>query len=769
MREYSIVGKSLPRVDAKEKLTGAAEYTGDLRLPGMLFGKILRSHLPHAIIKNVNVERAKGLKGVEAIITGMDSTGDKYGMFTPPSPVFADRDPLARDKVRFIGDGVVAVAAVDEDLADEALDLIEVDYEELPAVFNPEEAMAEGAPKIHDYAERNVNVRLERNFGDLEKGFRDADYVREDIFKTQAVQHAALEPHAALAFWEPAGNLTLWASKQDLYFTQGDLSRTLGIPKSDIRIIKPYVGGGFGSKFELFDLDFSAAMLSKRSGRPVKICYNREEVFVASRTRHAATIQLKTGVKKDGTISALDAKVILDTGGYAALGPVTAFLGLLMLVTIYRIPNMRIESYSIYTNNPIAGAMRGHGAVQPIYALEAQLDYLARDMKIEAQEMRIKNSRKSGEVTPLNSVLSSCGMLESIEKACESSGWVKNKGKLPEGYGLGIGCSCFISGANIDPNLPFEATIKVHTDGSITLLTGASDIGQGSSTTLAQIAAEELGVGLEDIRVIATDSAVTPVEAGSYSSRVTVMSGNATKTAAIEVRRQLLEVAADMLEARVDDLELMGKRAFVKGSPGREVTYDDLVSYAYSKDRLPITGTGTFRPTDVGVGRPFIPGEGGDFTPSYSFGAAVTKVKVDMETGKVKVSETTHAHDCGFAINPMSVEGQLEGSGVSGQGFALYEKLYYDKGKLMNTSFLDYRLATSLDAPGPSDVRSIIVESLDPKGPYGAKEAGEGTIISPAPSIANAIFDATGLEIKELPITPDKVFLALEARRGGVR
>jgi len=762
MERHSVVGKSFPRVDAEEKVTGAAGYTVDIVLPGMLYGKILRSHLPHAAIKNVNVEKARRLKGVRAIVTGQDSTGKKYGLGT--IPIFADRDPLARDRVRFIGDGVAAVAAVDEDVAEEALDLIEVEYEELPAVFDPQDAMSQGAPRIHDYAEGNINVKQQQGFGDVEKGLREADYIREDTFRTQPVQHAALEPHAAVASWAPGDKLTLWASKQDLFFTHIGLSRTLGIPRSDIRIIKPHVGGGFGSKLEMFDLDFCAALLAKKSGRPVKICYTREEVFMASRVRHPSVIQFKTGMKKDGTISALDARIIMDTGAYAATGPVAAILALHMLVTIYSIPDIRVEVYSVYTNNPVAAAMRGHGAVQPIYAIEAQLDYIARDLEIDPQEIRIKNSRTKGDVTPFNTTLLTCGMVESIEKACESLEHIRNEGSPPMEYGLGIGCSCFISGVNMTPNLPFEATIKVHTDGSITLLTGASDIGQGSNTVLAQIAAEGLGVGLEDIRVIATDTAITPIEAGSYSSRVTVMSGNAVNAAALEARRLLLEVAADMLEASMDDLEIREKRAFVKGSPDKAVTYDELVRYAYSRSRLPITGKGTFYPKDMGVGRPWVPKEGGDLTPNYSFGTAVTKVRVDSETGKIKVLNATHAHDCGFAINPMSVEGQIEGSGVGGQGFALCEELYYDKGNVLNPSFLNYCVPTSLDAPGPSDVRSIIVETIDPKGPYGAKEAGEGTMISPGPAIANAFFAATGLEIKELPITPDKVISALEDR-----
>ncbi|MDY6973823.1 MAG: molybdopterin cofactor-binding domain-containing protein [Thermodesulfobacteriota bacterium] len=329
--------------------------------------------------------------------------------------------------------------------------------------------------------------------------------------------------------------------------------------------------------------------------------------------------------------------------------------------------------------------------------------------------------------------------------------------------GSGMGCSCFISGVNMTPNLPFEGTIKVHTDGSITLFTGASDIGQGSNTVLAQIAAEGLGVGLEDIRVIAADTAITPLEAGSYSSRVTVMSGTAVKAAAHEVRMAFLEVAAHMLEASIDDIELRDKRAFVRGSPDRGVTYSELVRYAYSKSRLPITGKGTFYPKDEGIGRPWVPKErGDDLTPNYSFGTAVAEVNVDRETGQIKVLKSTHAHDCGFAINPMSVEGQIEGSGVGGQGFALYEGLFYERGSVLNPSFLNYYVPTSLDAPGPSDTTSIIVETLDPKGPYGAKEAGEGTMISPGPAIANAFFAATGLEIRELPITPDKVISALE-------
>jgi len=767
MREYSIIGKSIPRVDSKPKSTGEAKYASDMVLSNMLYGKILRSPYPHAKVLNIDTSRAEKLLGVKAIVTGKDTSGVPFGpvrMF-PSGP---DKLALAIDKVRVIGDEVAAVAAIDEDTAEEALELIKVEYELLKPLFDPEEAMKEGVPRIHDYAENNISTRANWHLGDVDRGFKESDYIKEETFRTQMVVHSPMEPHAVIASYDSAGKLTVWASTQTPFFLMRDLSFVLGIPQERVRVIKPYVGGGFGGKAETNAVELICAFLSKKSGRPVKLVYTREEENIATSRRHPMVVWHKIGVKKDGKIVAKESRVILDGGAYNYYGPITTLITGALQNGPYRLENFKFEGIRVYTNKPACGAQRGHGGIEPAFATECLLDMIAEDLNLDPLEIRIKNGLKRGDVAPNKFRIKSSGHVESIEKASRAVGWRDNWKKLPKGTGIGIGANFFASGAgwhfHYDTEIPHSTVkIEVSESGSVTLLSGASDIGQGIETVLTQIAAEELGVNVEDIRIIAADTGVTPVDLGSYSSRVTLMAGNAAKMAAKDAKEKLLKIAADMLEANVEDLEASNRRIYVKGSPEKGKSFVEVVRACLNKTNAPVIGNGYYYPPVEEFMLNFETGEV-NLSPTYSFGAHSALVKVDMETGEVRVETLAAAHDCGVAINPMSVEGQIEGSVSMAFGQALLENFWFDGGQMLNPSLLNYKLATSLDMP---ETKPIIVESDDPEGPFGAKEASEGVLIPTMPAIANAVYNAIGVRIKELPITPEKVLRGLEKKKGG--
>lgn len=764
MSAYSVVGKRLPRVDGPAKASGAARYTADLSLPGMLHGRVLRSPTPHARVLNIDASRAERLPGVRAVVTGKDFGSFKYGFL----PHTRDEAPLALDKVRFIGDEVAAVAAIDEDTAEEALELIQVDYEELPAVFDPIEAMQEGAPRIHDHVERNISARAGMNFGDVEAGFREADFVREDRFVTQPVLHGFLEPHAALADWEPGDKVSIWASKQSPYFLYRNLATALGLPLSRVRVIQPFVGGGFGGKNESFALDFAAALLSRKAGRPVRIVYSLEEVLSAGRRRHSMILELKTGYKKDGTLVACHCRNIADGGAYTSVGPLTIYLCGVFLTLPYRLPHARYDAYRVYTNKPVSVAQRGNGIPQIRFAADCQLDRIALELGIDPVEIRLRNAIRPGDRTANNLKITSCGLSECIEWAAEAAGWKEKRAhsastspQTPDGRlrGIGIACNSLVSGARLRGHNSTGVLIRVHEDGGVSLLTGSTDSGQGSETVLAQIVAEELGIGIEDIQVSHVDTDLTPIDPGSYGSRVTSIAGNAAKLAADDARRQLAEAAAHRLDAHVEELEFRDRKVFVKGSPERGMTFKQLAQMAcYAGSGKTILGRGSYA-HDIEVPN-WETGEG-NLSAAYSFGAQVAEVEVDVETGQVRVIGTAAAHDCGFAINPMAAEGQFEGSISGGLGQALLEGFTIEEGQTLNPNLMGYGLPTAMDMP---TVKTVLVETIDPVGPFGAKEAGEGTQISTVPAIVNAISHAIGAQIQELPVTPEKILKALEGR-----
>lgn len=763
MEEYSIIGKRLPKADGVGQATGEVKYAGDIVLPGMLFGKVLGSPYPHALIRNIDTGEAEKLFGVRAVMTGKDIKPIKVGIVLN-HPKTIDQYPVAIDKVRYIGEPVAAVAAIDEETAEEALGLIKVEYEELPAVFDPEEAMRPGAPRVHEYAKENVGFMIPMEFGDVEKGFRDAYYVREDRFTTQAVQHCQMEPHTAVSSFDSSGKLTVWDSTQAPWRIQGLLAKTLEIPLDKIRVIKPYVGGGFGGKTELFGTNFCGAFLSRKTRKPVRVEYSREEVFSATRQRHPTIIDLRTGVRKDGTLVVSECKEIADGGAYHSSSPAMLSLAGAMFIVTYKIPNVKFNGYVVYTNNSVRGALRGHGAPQMRFAFDSQLDMIAEALEIDPAEIRLKNAFQPGDVAVNGFEIGGYGMTECVKKAAE---WRNKKGSLPKNRGIGMAGSAFICGAPWPFNVS-GATIRVQENGAVTLATGASDIGQGSNSVLCQIAAEELGVGIEDIRITTADTELAPPDPGSFSSRVTTLAGNAVRLAAQDAKKQLFEVAAETLQASINDLEAKNRRIYVKSAPERGISIADVARGAlHAEDAKLILGKAFYSPKIALSDIQLMETGGGNLSSSYSAGCQVAEVEVDPDTGMVEVTDFFAAHDIGRALNPAAAEGQYEGGIQLGLGYALSEELSYNQsGLILNPSFLDYGFLTTMDMP---EIEVSLVETGDAKGPYGAKEAGEGSAVPTAAAVANAVYNATGVRIKDLPITPEKILDALQKKEGNQR
>ena len=757
-KELNVVGTRVPMLDAALKAKGAALFTDDLVLPGMLFGKILRSHLPHARILHIDTSKAEKLPGVKGVVTGRDIPDRQYGIV----PMAKDEYALAKDKVRYIGDDVAAVCAIDPEIAEEAIELIDVDYEELPAVYDPLESIKEGAPVIHEGVANNTSFGINKEFGDVTRAFAESDAVFEDRFYSQAVNHAPLEPHAALAQFDPLnGQLTLWSSTQIPFFLRRNLSNTLQIPESKVRVIKPKVGGGFGQKIDMFAKDFCAAWFAIQLGKPVKFVYDREEVFISTRQRHPMYITVKTGVKKDGTIMGQKFQAHADGGAYNSTAPTMIALSCFFLMIPYHVPNLIYEGYHIYTNKPVGGAMRGHGIPQARFAVERQLDMIADRIGVDPAEIRLKNSIHAGELHSAGFVINTCGFSESVTKAAEAIGWQEKRGKLPLGRGVGLAGASFPSGVSNMSHISSGAVVQLGRDGAVNVLSGAADIGQGAETVISQIVAEELGVSIEDIRITAADTGITPLDPGTFGSGVTVRAGNAARLAAIAARNKLFEFLAGKLEANLSDLMARDRKIFVKGSPEQGMTFSAaLKAYQYADLPMPIVGRGSWMAPASEPTTLF--NEDGNFAPNYSFMTQAAEVEVDLLTGRVKLVKMVTAHDCGTPINPMLVEGQLEGSVVGGMGQALYEDVIVENGQVMNPSFLDYGFPTFLEMP---EIEAIEVETDDPIGPFGAKEAGEGTQLSPAPAIVNAVYDAIGVDFMELPLTPEKILDAIEAQR----
>jgi len=757
----NVVGKSLPRVDGREKVTGQAIYVSDMKLPRMLHGKILRSPLPHARIASIDISRAKKLPGVKAVITGEDIPNVKFGL----APTIADKMALEVEKVRFIGDEVAGVAAVDEDTAEEALDLIKVDYEPLDAVFDPEKAMQEGAPRIHEHLESNVVRHVPMECGDIQKGFEEADYILEDSFRTQAQAHCCLETQCCLASFDTSGRLSLWSNTQSPHDLKEKLAAICNLPMDKVRVIKPNVGGGFGRSSRIESHEPVSVFLAKATGRPVKIKFTREEEFLATRTRHPFIIRMKMGVKKNGILTAKEASVILDNGAYNSWGPIVISYACVWFSALYRVPHVKFDGYVVYTNKNYGGACRGFGDVQMTFAHESLLDEVAEKLGMDPCEIKVINANQPGDITANRIKITSCGLKECVEKSAEAIQWKekrKGKGRL---HGVGMASMIYTAGASMGVGKNASAAfIRFEVDGSFTLSMGAADIGQGSNTVLSQIAAEELGVPIDQVRLVETDTNLTPMCMGTYGSRVTLVAGNAVREAAKKVKEKILEIASEKLEANVNDLVLNNGRVTVKGLSQPLIDLGKIAAISYYEKDSPIVCAGyyngPFKPTDEfdPVSWVALP------VPGVAFANQAAEVKVDRETGSVDVIKFVAAHDVGRAINPQSCEGQIEGGVAQGIGLALNEEIVFQDGKVKNPNFTDYKYLTSMDVPS---ITSILVETNEPHGPFGAKGLGEAVMIATAPAVANAVYHATGIRFKELPITPEKVLRALKEKKEG--
>lgn len=750
-----VIGKPYPKKDARIKVTGECRFAGDISVPGMLHGKMLRSPHAHARIRRIDTSKAEELKGVRAVVTGKDFPGILYGNFMHTR----DYLPLAIDRVRYIGEEVAAVAADDEDTAWEALDLIEVEYEELPGVFDPEEAMKEGAPLLYDDKPGNLSSKSEWEFGDIEKGFKESYLVKEDTYRTQHFKHGMLETHTCIGFWDANDKITLEACKQSPYVAWRQLAMGLGVPPHNIRIKQTYVGAGnSGGKQEAIPMDFASVMLSKKTGRPVRIVHTMEEVLMMGHMRHAFKIDLKLGVDKEGIIQAMDCYAIADGGAHSSIGQLSVFiLGAFMMMT-YKIPNVRYRCYRIYTNKSFSGALRGHCGPQGRFAFEGLLDDIADELGLDHFEIRKRNALTPGYEAPNGFKITTCAFKEALDKAKEVSDWENKRGKLPKYRGIGLGAAGFVTGSNIMGMSACSAMLKVQEDGSVALQTGATDVGQGCDTVLPMIVAEVLGIEPDDVSFALVDSDLTPIDGGSWSSRVTFYAGNAVKIAALDARKQLAEVAAENLEAKEEDLVFRKKRVYVKGSPDHGIELDRLVRYCQNRKGMTIMGRGYY---NAPCGTIDFPTGTGNFAPTYSFYGQVAEVEVDPETGKVGILNLWTAHDGGRELNPMLVRGQIIGSAVMHLGQALFEGVIRDdKGETLNTSFRDYKMPTFMDIPGEQNIYSM--DQPDTEGPFGAKEAGEGAGTPTIAAIASAIQDAIGVRITSLPITPEKIVMAMK-------
>lgn len=756
--------RRVPLIDGIEKVTGKAHYTADLDHADALVGRVFRSPVSHGEILRLDVSKARALDGVVAIVTGEDCH-HTYGVL----PVAMNEYPLARDKVRYRGEPVAAVAAIDADTAQRALDLIEFEVRELPAYYTAEAARAPGATLIHETKPGNLERQVHHTFGDVAQGFAEADLVREVKIDCAEVNHAQIEPHAALAEYDPfTGRLTMQSVSQVAYYLHLMLSRCLDIDQSRIRIIKPFVGGGFGARVEVLNFEIATALLARAAEGKVMMELTREETFLTHRARPQTSMRIKLGMTKDGRMTACEAEVTQRGGAYAGYGIVTILYAGALLHGIYDIPAIKYDGYRVYANLPPCGAMRGHGGVTVRHAFEVLADRMARELGLDPFAVRRKNLLHAPTRTANDLTVNSYGLADCLDRVEKASGWRERIGKLPPGKGLGMACSHYVSGAAKPIHWTGEphatVNVKLDFDGGLTAFTGAADIGQGSSTMVAIAVADTLGVPLERVRVVAGDSAITPKDNGAYSSRITFMVGNAAIDAARNLKSLLVAAAARKLEARPEDVICEGGTFRVGHGGQAELSFDEVAREALV-DEGTITAKGTFTcPPDAQGGKH----KGGAVgsTMGFSYAAQVCEVSLDEDTGEVSVDKIWVALDCGRAINPLAVEGQIEGSVWMGLGQAMSEATRYLEGLPAHASLLEYRVATSVESP-PIEVH--IVESIDPNGPFGAKEASEGALASAPPALVNAIANAVGIDLDELPVTPERVVEALVERRRKAR
>jgi 4-hydroxybenzoyl-CoA reductase alpha subunit len=767
-QRFDTIGKPRRRVDGRAKATGQLRFADDLALPRMLHCKLLRSPHPHAEIESIDVSRAEKHPGVHLVLTG-EQFPIPYGIM----PVAQDEHALARERVRFVGDPVAAVVATDEQTAGEALGLIEVKYRPLATVASPEEALANPEPRIHDYGEQgNIHRNQSYEFGDVDEALAKSDHVFEDLFFYEGNTHLPMEQQASLASIEGDGKLLIQSSTQNPHYLHRQLSRVLQMPAAYIRVIATPNGGGFGGKCDPGNHEFVVCKAALILGRPVKICLNREEVFYQHRGRHPVLMKFRTGVTKDGKLTAMHLQTLLDGGAYGSHGPASTFYTGVLTPVTYELPRFKFEACRTFTNKPACGPKRGHGTPQPRFGQEVQLDKIADKLGLDPAELRLNMVTKADSLTASWLRIGSNGLAECIRKVVEMSGWKDKHRKLPPGRGVGLACSTYMCGAGVSiywNKMPHSGVqLLLDRSGQVTVYCGATELGQGSDDVLAALIAEALGIDPSFIRCVTGDTGITPIDLGSYSSRVTIMMGNAALQAAGRVREQLAAAAAEQLDTLPDRVRFSQGRVYAAEDPGKAMSFVEAVALAETKFGT-LSAVGSYSPPKA-PGR--YKGAGVGPSPAYSFSACVVETEVDPATGWITVPKIWIAHDIGQAINPVLARGQVIGGVYMGLGEALMEEQVFRRlpaklsGALVHRtpSMLEYKSLTSLDMP---EVEVALIEDPDPNCPYGAKEVGQGPLLPVMPAVANAIYDAVGVRIDEVPITPDKVLHALAKKAKG--
>ena len=767
MNAPSMIGRRIPKLDAADKASGRATYAHDVRLPGMLHGRILYAAQAHARVVDVDLGRAARLRGVHALLTAADNPPSKFGYGK-------DNTPL-KQIVRSLRDEVAAVAAVDSDLAEEALSLIRVELEPLPAVFDAAAALQPGAPLVHPERGTNLFQAYRYEHGDLAAGESESDFVLEADFELPYVTHAAMETSAAVAAFDPHGRLTLYSQTQIPFLLQRDLGEALGLDGSRIRILQTTVGGAFGRGLDIYPFEPIVALLARKSGRPVRLAFSRPEEFLACPVRQPARVHIRAGVRHDGLLTFRNVKALLDTGAYVSWGTVTPLVMLETTASLYRVPHVRFEADCVYTNNPITGAMRGYGNPQSTFFVETMMDRLAEALAMDPIAFRLLNANLPNEETPQGLRITSCGLRECLmavgaradpgtPSPGEGPSASRRRGQPGASHlrrGVGFAATLNVGGgARIYRSDGCGATVKVDDFGRVMVITGSSEIGQGSETALAQIVAEVLGLGIDSISVHNSDSDIKPWDVGVHASRTTFIAGNAAHQAALDARRQLFETAAELLSVTPDDLEAR-QGSIGTRSDGRSLPLEKVVRARHFREGGQIVvGEGWYDPPTQLVDKATYKG---NISAAYGFGAQMAEVEVDLETGQVHVLRLVCANDVGRAINPMAVEGQIEGGAQMGLGYALTEELLIQDGRVLNPDLLDYRLFTAADMPA---IETVIIETDDPGGPFGAKGVGEMGGTPTAAAIANAVYAAAGVRLTRLPMTPERVLQALQAESG---
>jgi xanthine dehydrogenase molybdenum-binding subunit len=755
MSEHAVVGHSVRRNDLLDKVTGAAQYAGDLALPGMLHAKTLRSTVAHALIRRIDTSKALALPGVKAVLTHENVPRVRHaGSPHPRSSSLAADQYILDSRVRYWGESVAVVAATHEDIAEQALALIEVEYEPLPALISVADALAPGAPEIHDVGPGGNLVlppyRVVR--GDVERGFAEADLILEGEYEGGRPTPAYMEPNVCVCRFDGNGNLTVWISTQTAFMVRGIMAEVLGLPLHKVRVLVDHMGGGFGAKQDLFQSEFLCALLARQTRKPVRMEFSREETFLGGRSRHPVTIQLKQGFKKDGTITARQARLVFNSGAYASHGPGVTIVGTTALTSLYRCDNVELEGRCVYTNSPIAGAFRGYGVVQSYYALDVQMDEAALQLGLDPAALKLHNAVRDGDLAPSGHPILGHGLEDCIRRGMQEVDWAAQRrrprteaGPLRRGWGLG----CEMHGSSAYPGIKEQgnAIVKLNEDGTAVLMTGTAGLGTGAHTALAQIVAEELGLRFEDVHVVHGDTDVVPWDIGAFASHTTYMGGRAAQMAAAEVRKQLLARAAGLLQAPPEQLQVRGGLISVADQSQRSISVHDVVAPRKGVPAAQFVGTATYHPTK-----------------SYSFAAHFVEVEVDTETGQVRVLQVVPVHEIGKVIHPAAAAGQVEGGVQQGIGHTLYEDYCIDpvSGRSLNANFVDYKMPLAMDMP---PIRTILLETApDPGGPYGAKGVGEDPIIAIGPAIANAIHDAIGVRFRHYPIKPEQLLQALASR-----